>query len=112
MGDNRAPILRYTIQFNTSFTPDTWEVAYDSVPATDMTYNVAMNPWANYTFRVVAWNKIGRSLPSGHSEVCTTQAEVPHKNPENVEGKGTEPTNLVITWNVSIQQIYIVNICY
>lgn len=47
MGDNRAPILRYTIQYNTSFTPDTWESAFDAVPATDMTYTVstyARNP--------------------------------------------------------------------
>lgn len=98
MGDNRAPILRYTIQFNTSFTPDTWEIAYDSVPATDMTYTVAMSPWANYTFRVIAWNKIGPSVPSQHSSVCTTQADVPYKNPDNVEGKGTEPNNIVISW--------------
>lgn len=42
MGDNRAPILRFTIQYNTSFTPDTWEVAYDNVPATDMSYNVCI----------------------------------------------------------------------
>ena len=27
MGDNRAPILTYKIQYNTSFTPDTWEIA-------------------------------------------------------------------------------------
>lgn len=98
MGDNRAPILRYTIQYNTSFTPDTWEVAFDSVPATDMTYTVAMSPWANYTFRVVAWNKIGPSLASMHSSVCSTQADVPSKNPDNVEGKGTEPDNIVISW--------------
>ncbi|XP_026272122.1 neuroglian isoform X2 [Frankliniella occidentalis] len=100
MGDNRAPILRYTIQYNTSFTPDTWEVAFESVPATDMTYTVAMSPWANYTFRVLAWNKIGPSVPSQHSTVCTTQPDVPYKNPDNVEGKGTEPNNLVITWTV------------
>lgn len=42
MGDNRAPILRYTIQYNTSFTPDSWEVAFDSVPATDKTYTVSI----------------------------------------------------------------------
>lgn len=100
-GDNRAPILRYTIQYNTSFTPDTWEVAFESVPATDMTYVVAMSPWANYTFRVLAWNKIGPSTPSAHSPVCTTLPDVPFKNPDNVEGKGTEPNNLVITWTVS-----------
>ncbi|XP_034235912.1 neuroglian isoform X2 [Thrips palmi] len=97
-GDNRAPILRYTIQYNTSFTPDTWEVAFESVPSTDMTYTVAMSPWANYTFRIVAWNKIGPSVPSAHSAVCTTLPDVPYKNPDNVEGKGTEPNNLVITW--------------
>ena len=45
MGDNRAPILRYTIQFNTSFTPDTWEIAYDSIPATDMTYTVSLTTY-------------------------------------------------------------------
>lgn len=59
MGDNRAPILRYTIQYNTSFTPDTWETSADFVPATEQTYDVPMSPWANYTFRVLAWNKIG-----------------------------------------------------
>lgn len=98
MGDNRSPILRYAIQYNTSFTRDTWEEASDSVPATDNTYTVPMSPWANYTFRVVAWNKIGLSLPSSHSKVCTTLEDVPYKNPDNVEGKGTEPNNLVISW--------------
>lgn len=98
LGDNRAPILHYTIQYNTSFTPDIWSVAYDKVPATDFTYNVPMSPWANYTFRVIAFNKIGPSLPSGHSEACTTQPDVPYKNPDDVKGEGTLPTNLVISW--------------
>nr|CAD7598606.1 unnamed protein product [Timema genevievae] len=84
MGDNRAPILHYIIQYNTSFTPDSWEDAYDNVPATDMTYTVGMSPWANYTFRVIALNKIGPSTPSPHSAVCTTQPDVPYKNPDNV----------------------------
>ena len=97
-GDNRAPTLHYTIQYNTSFTPDTWEVAFEQVPAAEASYNVPMSPWANYTFRVIAFNKIGPSIPSAHSEICTTQPEVPHKNPDNVEGEGTEPDNLVIRW--------------
>ncbi|XP_046622366.1 neuroglian isoform X1 [Neodiprion virginianus] len=103
MGDNRAPILRYTIQSNTSFTPDTWEAAKDDVPATEQTYIVPMTPWANYTFRVLAWNKIGVSSPSSRSEVCTTQPDVPYKNPDNVEGRGTDPQNIVITWTVMAQ---------
>ncbi|VVD05769.1 unnamed protein product [Leptidea sinapis] len=100
MGDNRAPILRYSIQYNTTFTPDTWEVASDNVPAIDTSWTVELSPWANYTFRVIAFNKIGASTPSSHSDVCTTQPDVPYKNPDNVEGKGRDPTNMVITWSV------------
>lgn len=62
MGDNRAPILRYTIQYNTSFAPDTWEISKDYVAATEQRFSVPMSPWANYTFRVLAWNKIGKTL--------------------------------------------------
>ncbi|XP_050313304.1 neuroglian isoform X2 [Anthonomus grandis grandis] len=98
-GDNRAPISYYIIEYNTSFTPDTWKIAYNEVPAVDTSYTVPMNPWANYTFRVIAVNKIGKSLPSPHSDVCTTPPSVPHKNPDNVKGEGTAPDNLVISWN-------------
>lgn len=41
MGDNRAPVLGYLIQYNTSFTPDTWENAFESVPATSTQFNVS-----------------------------------------------------------------------
>ncbi|XP_065366259.1 neuroglian isoform X2 [Calliphora vicina] len=97
-GDNRSPILHYTIQYNTSFTPASWDVAFEKVPSTDFSFTVDMSPWTNYTFRVIAFNKIGASPPSGHSETCTTQPDVPYKNPDNVAGQGTEPNNLVITW--------------
>ncbi|XP_025407502.1 neuroglian-like [Sipha flava] len=97
-GDNRSPILRYIIEYNTTFASDSWSVASDNVPASDQTYIVSMTPWANFTFRVIAVNKIGRSQPSLHSAVCTTQPDVPYKNPENVEAAGTEPSNLVISW--------------
>lgn len=49
MGDNRAPILGYIIQYNTSFTPDTWENAFDSVPATSTQFNVSLNKLSNFT---------------------------------------------------------------
>ncbi|XP_037068395.1 neuroglian-like isoform X3 [Pollicipes pollicipes] len=96
-GDNRAPILGFTIQYNTSFAPDTWEEAANS-PASSSSYTVSISPWANYTFRVIAKNRVGPSLPSGHSEVCTTPKALPEKNPKNVEGRGTKPDNLVIRW--------------
>ena len=98
-GDNRAPILTYTIQYNTSFTPDSWEVSFENVPATETRFKVEMSPWSNYTFRVIARNKIGPSPPSDHSSMCATPADVPYKNPDNVEGRGSTATNLVVTWN-------------
>ncbi|XP_054168536.1 neuroglian-like isoform X2 [Oppia nitens] len=97
-GDRRAPILSYSIQFNTSFSPDNWEDAFVNIPAPDTKFKVAMSPWANYTFRVIARNKIGSSEPSGSSAMCSTQEEVPHRNPENVVGRGTAPDNLLIRW--------------
>ncbi|XP_015921139.1 neuroglian [Parasteatoda tepidariorum] len=97
-GDRRAPIQSYTIQYNTSFTPDTWEDAFVNIPAPDTRFKVSMTPWANYTFRVIARNKIGPSEPSGHSSVCETPEDVPYKNPDNVIGKGTQKDNLVIQW--------------
>ena len=30
--------------------------------------------------------------------MCSTQEEVPHSNPDNVVGRGTEPDNLMIRW--------------
>lgn len=46
----------------------------------------------------------GVSLPSPHSDVCTTLPDVPYKNPDNIMGKGTTPQNLVVTWT-SMPQI-------
>ena len=62
---------------------------------------VTMSPWGNYTFRVIARNKIGLSLPSMQTfNICSTQPDVPDKNPENVIGEGDQPNNLVIFWTV------------
>ena len=69
-------------------------------------FQVSMSPWANYTFRVIARNKVGDSLPSGHSKVCLTPEDVPYQNPGNVIGRGTAPNNLVIYWTVSVHSFH------
>ncbi|XP_067134439.1 neuroglian-like [Centruroides vittatus] len=100
VGDRRAAILGYTIQYNTSFTPDYWIDYLTDFPAFDLNLKITMSPWSNYTFRVLARNKIGNSLPSEASDVCQTPTDVPYKNPDGVEGYGTEPNNLVISWTL------------
>ncbi|KAL1420682.1 hypothetical protein MTO96_004426 [Rhipicephalus appendiculatus] len=97
-GDGHAPILSYSVQYNTSFSPDAWEDAFAVVPASDTKFTLSMSPWANYSFRVVARNKVGSSPPSETSETCTTPEDVPYKNPDHVMGRGERPDNLVVTW--------------
>lgn len=97
-GDRRAPILSYDIQQNSSAKPDVWENAFWNVPASDPRFTLSLNPWLNYTFRVIARNKIGQSLPSEPSQTCTSDKAQPFNNPSDVRGKGTTPNNLVISW--------------
>lgn len=97
--ENHAPILHYEIQSNTPFTPEAWNVAQANVPAKDFTNTIPMTPWANYTFRVVAYNKVGPSPPSQVSDTCVTKPDVPFSNPKSVKGEGTTPSNMIISWN-------------
>lgn len=97
-GDRRAPILSYDIQQNTSAKPDVWESAFYNVPASDPRFSLSLHPWLNYTFRVIARNKIGQSLPSEPSQTCTSDKAQPSTNPTDVKGRGTTPNNLVISW--------------
>lgn len=97
-GDRRAPILSYEIQQNTSAKPDVWERSHENIPASDPRFTINLQPWLNYTFRVIARNKIGQSLPSEPSQVCTSDKAQPYTNPTDVKGRGTTPSNLVISW--------------
>lgn len=101
--ENYAPILNFIIQFNTTFSSDTWIDIATNVSQNERKRVISLSPYGNYTFRVLARNKIGLSPPSLHTRnVCRTEEDVPDKNPENVIGEGDEPHNLVIYWTVRV----------
>ncbi|KAH3827853.1 neuroglian-like isoform X2 [Dreissena polymorpha] len=96
--ENNAPVIHFIVQYNTTFHPDQWVTA-QTVIYTQNTATIDLSPWANYTFRVIATNKIGASSPSSHTPtVCRTNPSVPDKNPQNVNSIGDRRNFLKVEW--------------
>ncbi|XP_020919225.1 neuronal cell adhesion molecule isoform X28 [Sus scrofa] len=96
--DNNSPITKFIIEYeDVMHEAGLWHHQTE-VPGTQTTAQLKLSPYVNYAFRVMAVNSLGRSLPSEASEQYLTKAAEPDKNPTAVEGLGSEPDNLVITW--------------
>ncbi|XP_075862655.1 neuronal cell adhesion molecule isoform X11 [Microcebus murinus] len=96
--DNNSPITKFIIEYeDTMHEAGLWH-HHTEVSGTQTTAQLKLSPYVNYSFRVMAENSIGRSSPSEASEQYLTKAAEPDKNPTAVEGLGSEPDNLVITW--------------
>ncbi|XP_073095161.1 neuronal cell adhesion molecule isoform X15 [Manis javanica] len=96
--DNNSPITKFIIEYeDTMHEAGLWHHQTE-VSGTQTTAQLKLSPYVNYSFRVMAVNSLGRSRPSKASEQYLTKAAEPDKNPTAVEGLGSEPDNLVITW--------------
>ncbi|XP_075803429.1 neuronal cell adhesion molecule isoform X25 [Microtus pennsylvanicus] len=96
--DNNSPITKFIIEYEDAMhEAGVWHHQAE-VSGTQTTAQLKLSPYVNYSFRVMAENNIGRSVPSEASEQYLTKAAEPDQNPTAVEGLGTEPDNLVITW--------------
>ncbi|XP_036061342.1 neuronal cell adhesion molecule isoform X32 [Onychomys torridus] len=96
--DNNSPITKFIIEYEDAMhEAGIWHHQAE-VSGTQTTAQLTLSPYVNYSFRVMAENSIGRSVPSEASEQYLTKAAEPDQNPTSVEGIGTEPDNLVITW--------------
>ncbi|MBZ3884466.1 Neuronal cell adhesion molecule [Sciurus carolinensis] len=96
--DNNSPITKFIIEYEDAMHEAGLWHHQTEVSGTQTTAQLTLSPYVNYSFRVMAVNSIGRSLPSEASEQYLTKATEPDKNPTAVEGLGSEPDNLVITW--------------
>ncbi|XP_066200205.1 neuronal cell adhesion molecule isoform X7 [Saccopteryx leptura] len=96
--DNNNPITKFIIEYEDAMHEAGLWHQQTEVPGTQTTAQLKLSPYVNYSFRVMAENSLGRSVPSEPSEQYLTKAAEPDKNPMTVEGLGSEPDNLVITW--------------
>ncbi|CAG0922493.1 unnamed protein product [Notodromas monacha] len=95
---NGAPVTSYRVQANSSLAPDTWEDLKEVAGGT-VSAQVTLNAWGNFSFRVVAENKIGTSFPSEPSgRPCTSPPDVPKILPGNVTVIGDAPGHFLVKW--------------
>lgn len=99
--DNYSPITRYYVEYNHSYAPNVWQRAGNPVDPSQTEVKVKISPYANYTFRVIAENNLGKSKPSDRSfAICDSNPDVPEKHPSNVHTDRSRPGWLIIKWDV------------
>ncbi|KAL0972675.1 hypothetical protein UPYG_G00193240 [Umbra pygmaea] len=99
--DNHSPISSYHIQARSPFSLGWQTVRTDPDPVSgglESAMAVALNPWVEYEFRVVASNAIGMGDPSTPSRGVRTKEAVPSVAPANVSGGNGRRHELVISW--------------
>jgi len=99
--ENYSPVRQFIIEYNTSWSADVWRPARSDIGRDARYFRVALSPWSNYSFRVVAENGVGRSRPSEVTRPwCTTPPDVPRRHPRHVCARNGQPHTLVISWEV------------
>lgn len=96
--DHNSAVERFEVEFEEDmFEPGTWQPLH-VVDGDRHEARLPLSPYVNYSFRVVAVNRLGRSEPSPPTQRFITPPAAPEKNPDAVAGEGSQPSNMVITW--------------
>ncbi|GMS95971.1 hypothetical protein PENTCL1PPCAC_18146 [Pristionchus entomophagus] len=61
-------------------------------------FTIPLQPFGQYSFRVIARNSVGDSSPVKTKGTCVTPPQLPDRNPSDVVAKGASPENLVVSW--------------
>jgi hypothetical protein len=79
------------------------------LPSNQYDLRVTLSCWANYTFRVIAFNRVGASDPSPISEsMCSTSTCRPRSNPVGVRAYTTQFIPLLIEWDVRKRNYFLI----
>ncbi|XP_078099083.1 neuronal cell adhesion molecule a isoform X1 [Sander vitreus] len=96
--EHNSPTQKFLIQYEDLLhQPGVW-VNLTDAPGTSTTVQLNLSPYVYYSFRVLALNGVGYSQPSQPSSQYRTNPSAPDENPSDVQGVGTKPGNLVISW--------------
>ncbi|XP_051912000.1 neuronal cell adhesion molecule a isoform X3 [Hippocampus zosterae] len=96
--EHNSPTQKFLIQYEDLLhRPGVW-VNLTEVAGTSATAQLELSPYVYYSFRVLAKNQVGYSRASQPSRQYRTNPAAPDENPSDVQGKGTEPGNLLISW--------------
>ncbi|XP_067110919.1 neuronal cell adhesion molecule a isoform X1 [Osmerus mordax] len=96
--EHNSPTQKFLIQYEDLLhEPGVW-TNLSEVDGGRTTAQLDLSPYAWYSFRVLAQNAVGYSLPSQPSRQYRTNPAAPEVNPSDVQGVGTEHDNLVISW--------------
>ncbi|CAN9508247.1 unnamed protein product [Ophioblennius macclurei] len=96
--EHNSPTQKFLIQYEDLLhQPGMWANLTEA-SGTSATAQLALSPYVYYSFRVLAVNHVGYSDPSQPSPQYRTNPAAPDENPSGVQGAGSEPGNLVITW--------------
>ncbi|XP_075327555.1 neuronal cell adhesion molecule a isoform X8 [Odontesthes bonariensis] len=96
--EHNSPTQNFLVQYEDLLhQPGVW-INLTEVAGTSTTTQLQLSPYVYYSFRVLARNEVGYSRPSEPSSQYRTNPAAPDENPSDVQGVGTEPNNLVISW--------------
>ena len=100
---NGAETSSYLVQYNLIMeNPDEWFSYYEDTLGSVTVAYIELAPYGDYSFRVIARNRFGSSIPSKPTaETCTTPPDRPDRNPRHVRSRTDKKGFLVIEWEVT-----------